>query len=118
MGAIRPLKTHIVSIDEQDLCLSMLKESGFPHHSVFREGRAQRIVAKLRRKMAKFALMVASDVPDTAARDVLGEAYEALVSVGHTAQDALARLETVKESGKKYKSVEDVLAEIYQKQRE
>jgi Holliday junction DNA helicase RuvA len=78
---------------------------------------AERIVAKLRRKMAKFALMVSSDVPDLADRDVLAEAYEALLSVGHTSQDAMARLETVKESGKKYKTVEDVLAEIYQRQR-
>ena len=61
--------------------------------------------------------MVSSDVPDSAAPDVLGEAYEALVSVGHTPQDAMARIEVVKETGKKFKSVEDVLSEIYQRQR-
>ncbi|GAB5442243.1 MAG: helix-hairpin-helix domain-containing protein [Fuerstiella sp.] len=107
---VRPVQEVATAIEERDIKqLSTLPGVG--------PAVAERIVAKLRRKMAKFALMVSSDVPDLADRDVLAEAYEALLSVGHTAQDAMARLETVKESGKKYKTVEDVLAEIYQRQR-
>lgn len=107
---VRPVREVATAIEERDIKqLSTLPGVG--------PAVAERIVAKLRRKMAKFALMVASDVPDAAATDVLSEAYEALLSVGHTNQDAMARIETVKESGKKFKSVEDVLAEIYQKQR-
>jgi Holliday junction DNA helicase RuvA len=107
---VRPVQEVATAIEERDIKqLSTLPGVG--------PAVAERIVAKLRRKMAKFALMVSSDVPDLADRDVLAEAYEALLSVGHTSQDAMARLETVKESGKKYKTVEDVLAEIYQRQR-
>jgi len=107
---VRPVREVATAIEERDIKqLSTLPGVG--------PAVAERIVAKLRRKMAKFALMVASDVPEGAAPDVLSEAYEALLSVGHTAQDAMARLEVVKESGRKFKSVEDVLSEIYQTQR-
>ena len=107
---VRPVREVATAIEERDIKqLSTLPGVG--------PAVAERIVAKLRRKMAKFALMVASDVPEGAAPDVLSEAYEALLSVGHTAQDAMARLEVVKETGKKFKSVEDVLSEIYQTQR-
>jgi len=107
---VRPVREVATAIEERDIKqLSTLPGVG--------PAVAERIVAKLRRKMAKFALMVSSDVPDSAAPDVLGEAYEALVSVGHTPQDAMARIEVVKETGKKFKTVEDVLSEIYQRQR-
>ena len=107
---VRPVREIATAIEEQDIKqLSTLPGIG--------AAVAERIVAKLRRKMAKFALMVASDLPDAETQDVFSEAYEALVSVGHTAQDALARIETAKESGSKFKKVEDVLAEIYSTQR-
>ena len=107
---VRPVREVATAIEERDTKqLSTLPGIG--------PAVAERIIAKLRRKMAKFALMVASDIPDSSAPDLLSEAYEALISVGHSAQDAMARLETVKESGKKFKTVEDVLSEIYQKQR-
>jgi hypothetical protein len=47
----------------------------------------------------------------------MSETYEALLSVGHAPQDARERIETVMQAGKKFKSVEDLLAEIYQRQR-
>ena len=79
---------------------------------------AERIVAKLRRKMAKFALMVASsEVPDGEGSDVLTDAYDALLSVGHSPQDARSRIETAQESKKKFKSVEDVLSASHQSQK-
>ena len=107
---VRPVREVATAIEERDTKqLSTLPGIG--------PAVAERIIAKLRRKMAKFALMVASDIPDSSAPDLISEAYEALISVGHSAQDAMARLETVKESGKKFKNVEDVLSEIYQKQR-
>lgn len=107
---IRPVREVATAIEERDIKqLSTLPGVG--------PAVAERIVAKLRRKMAKFALMVASDVPDAAAPDVLLEAYEALLSVGHSSQDAMARIDAVRETGRRFKSVEEVLAEVYQKQR-
>ena len=107
---VRPVREVATAIEEQDVKqLSTLPGIG--------PAVAERIIAKLRRKMAKFALMVASDVPDSAAPDLFAEAHEALLSVGHTSQDAMERIETVRETGRKFKNVEDVLSEIYQKQR-
>lgn len=107
---VRPVREFATAIEEQDIKqLSTLPGIG--------AAVAERIVAKLRRKMAKFALMVSADLPDSAAPDVLTDAYDALISVGHTSQDAMSRIETAKESGKKFKTVEDVLAMIYQTQR-
>lgn len=108
---VRPVREVATAIEERDIKqLSTLPGVG--------PAVAERIVAKLRRKMAKFALMVTSDLPESAAPDVWAEAYEALLSVGHTAQDAMSRIELVKEAGKKVKTVEDVLAQIYQSQRD
>jgi holliday junction DNA helicase RuvA len=108
---IRPVREVATAIEERDIKqLSTLPGVG--------PAVAERIVAKLRRKMAKFAMMVTGDVPeDSGAMDVVSEAYEALISVGHTAQDAMRRIDAIKEGGKKFKTVEEVLSEIYQSQR-
>jgi Holliday junction DNA helicase RuvA len=109
---IRPVREIAVAIEEKDVkTLSTLPGIG--------PAMAERIVAKLRRKMTKFALMIAARIPEAAdsASDLMSETYEALISVGHNPQDARERIETVMQAGKKFKSVEDVLAEIYQRQR-
>lgn len=109
---VRPVREIATSIEEKDVkTLSTLPGIG--------PAMAERIVAKLRRKMTKFALMIAARIPDAPdiASDLMSEAYEALISVGHSPQDARDRIETIMESGKKLKSVEDILAEIYQRQR-
>lgn len=105
---VRPVRDVAVAIEEQNVKeLSTLPGIG--------SAMAERIVAKLRRKMAKFALMVARDFPpDGAGLDIVTEAYEALISLGHTAVDARQKLDFVTSQGKqKFKSVEDLLGEIY-----
>lgn len=109
---VRPVREIAVAIEEQDVKnLSTLPGIG--------PAMAERIVAKLRRKMTKFALMIATRIPEAAdvRSDLMSEAFEALLSVGHSQQDARERIETVMKLGKKFKSVEDVLTEIYQRQR-
>lgn len=111
-GMVRPVREIAEAIEEKDIkTLSTLPGIG--------PAMAERIVAKLRRKMTKFALMIAAGIPDSIdqASDLMSEAYEALLSVGHTPQDARERIESVMQSGKKLKSVEDILSEIYQRQR-
>ena len=108
---VRPVREVATAVEERDIKqLSTLPGVG--------PAVAERIVAKLRRKMAKFALMVERDLPESEEMDVLNEAYEALLSVGHSAQDAMSRIEAARGTGKKFKSVEEVLSEIYQKQRQ
>ncbi len=109
---VRPVREIAVAIEEKDIkTLSTLPGIG--------PAMAERIVAKLRRKMTKFALMIAARIPDATdeTTDLMSECYAALISVGHNPQDARERIETVMQSGKKFKTVEDVLAEIYQRQR-
>lgn len=109
---VRPVREVATAIEEQDVKkLSTLPGVG--------PAVSERIVAKLRRKMPKFALMVEKELPpDQAAGDsVVTEAYEALVSLGHTPSDARQKIEAVTASGKKLKSVEDLLREIYTRER-
>lgn len=109
---VRPVQEVAAAIEEKDIQqLSALPGIG--------PAVAERIVAKLRRKMAKFALLIGPEfAPEAAAgRDVFSEAYEALISVGHTAVDARQKIEKAAGSGKKFKSVEELLVEIYQQER-
>jgi len=83
---------------------------------------AEQIVATLRRKVTKFALMpdkAAGDAKPAAATavdgNVLEDAYQALLSVGHTPADARDRLDKALAGGKRYKSVDELLLAIYNK---
>jgi holliday junction DNA helicase RuvA len=76
---------------------------------------AERIVAKLRRKMAKFALMVQRESPAFAEpeQSVSYEALQALISLGHTSAEAQDKIDAVLKRKAKFKTVEDLLREIY-----
>jgi len=82
---------------------------------------ADRIIAKLHRKMTPFALMVggesASGESETN-RDLVAEALQALVGLGHSASDARLKLDAVLGAGSSFSTVEDVLREVYRQQRE
>jgi holliday junction DNA helicase RuvA len=81
---------------------------------------AEQIVATLRRKVTKFALMASGPVdgtvaPTTTAVDggLIEDAYQALLSVGHGPHEARERLDRVLAGGKKFASVEEILLAIY-----
>jgi Holliday junction DNA helicase RuvA len=84
---------------------------------------AEQVVATLRRKVTKFALMPERRQGDDAAPqpasvvdgNVLEDAYQALLSVGHTPLDARDRLDKALAGGKRYKSVDELLLAIYNK---
>jgi holliday junction DNA helicase RuvA len=80
---------------------------------------AERIVAKLRRRMARFALMVAREVPSPEAtpHSVVDETFQALVKMGHSAADARKLIDSVASQKKKFKSADEMLIEIYRVQR-
>ncbi len=83
---------------------------------------AEQVIASLRRKVTKFALMPSAQgetaggpatATATISGNVLEDAYQALLSVGHNPVEARNRLDRVLSGGKAFKSVEDVLLEIY-----
>lgn len=105
---VRPVRDVAVAIEEQDVKeLSALPGIG--------AALAERIIAKLRRKMARFALLVSRDLPpeQVTERGVYADAYDALLSLGHSAPEARQKIETISNSGKKFKSPEEILEEIY-----
>ena len=110
---VRPVREVAEAIEEQNVKeLSMLPGIG--------PAMSERIVAKLRRKMAKFALMVAREFPAAAPsseRSVLNEAFEALLSLGYNSVEAREKIDTVAATKVKLKSVEDVILAIYQQER-
>jgi len=75
---------------------------------------AERVVAKLRKKVAKFALMVGPDSPAGSVEpSVAEEAFLALVSVGYAEPEARRLLDSVLVKGHKLKTVQAILEAIY-----
>lgn len=110
---VRPVQEVATAIEEQDIkALSTLPGIG--------PAVAERIIAKLRRKMARFALLVRAGLPADPGRsshDVVSEGYEALLALGHTPADARDKIEMATQSTGKFKSVEELLQQIYSQQR-
>jgi Holliday junction DNA helicase RuvA len=110
---VRPIKEIADAIQRQDAkWLTTLPGIG--------AATAEQIVATLRRKVTKYALMAsgAAESPATATPgnvdgNVLEDAYQALLSVGHGPQEARDRLDKALAGGKSYKSVEEILLAIY-----
>jgi len=106
---LRPVKEIATAIEEQDTkMLSSLPGIG--------PALAERVVAKLRRKVPKFALMVAREEPREAQvqPDVISETYEVLRSLGHAESDARRLLDAALATKKKYPDVQSLLQAIYQ----
>lgn len=77
---------------------------------------ADRVVAKLRRKMPKFALLVQQQLGTATevVTDVAQETFELLVTLGHSESDARQLIDSALASGKKYKDVESLVHAVYQ----
>jgi Holliday junction DNA helicase RuvA len=113
---VRPIKEIADAIQRQDSkWLTTLPGVG--------AATAEQIIATLRRKVTKYALMTpaAEETADGAAPtptavvdgNIMEDVYQALMSVGHSPQEARNRLDKVLAGGKTFKSVEEVLVEIY-----
>jgi Holliday junction DNA helicase RuvA len=111
---MRPIKEIADAIQRQDAkWLTSLPGIG--------PATAEQVVATLRRKVTKFALMAGparaeeGGAAPSAAVDgnVLEDAYQALLSVGHSPHEARDRLDKALAGGKSFKTVEDMLLAIY-----
>ena len=117
-GLVRPIKEIADAIQRQDskwlTTLPGIGPSG-----------AEQIIATLRRKVTKYALMMpasegepgAAAPPADVDGNLIEDAYQALLSVGHNPTEARTRLDKVLRKGAKFSAVEDILLEIY-KQKE
>jgi Holliday junction DNA helicase RuvA len=118
---VRPVREMARLVQDQDLKLL----ATFPGIG---EALAERIVAKVRRKVGKFTLIVGPAAaaaiegaePGTngtqaaAEPDVIADTYAALLSVGHTESQARELIDRVLSAQKKkYRSVPDMIEAIY-----
>lgn len=106
---VRPVQDVAGLIEEQDAKgLSALPGVG--------PATAERIIAKLRRKMPKFALLVAREETYQAdvEHDVVEETYQVLCTLGHNESDARRLLDTALASKGKFKDVDTLLQAVYQ----
>ena len=109
---VRPVREVALMIENQDVKgLSTLPGVG--------PATAERIIAKLRRKMAKFALLVSRDqaVAMDVEPDLVDQTCDVLRSLGHSDADARRLIDATVESGEKFKDVETLLNAVYQQTR-
>jgi holliday junction DNA helicase RuvA len=112
---MRPIKEIANAIQRQDAkWLTTLPGVG--------AATAEQIVATLRRKVTKFALMpsegdVGSEEKAAAGvvidGNLLEDAYQALMSLGHSPSEARERLDSVLTNGRTFKTAEEIILEIY-----
>jgi Holliday junction DNA helicase RuvA len=105
---VRPVGEIATAIEEQDAkALSTLPGIG--------AATAERMIAKLRRRMPKFALLVAREAPGEAgaAADVLAETFDVLRSLGHSDADARRLVDALRTEKKKPKDVQEALEVVY-----
>ena len=105
---VRPVQEIAAAIEEQDVkSLSSLPGIG--------ASTAEKIVAKLRRKVPKFALLVTRDQPRPAevAADVVSDTFQVLCNLGHSESEARQLLDQALEVKRKYPDVQTLLTAIY-----
>jgi Holliday junction DNA helicase RuvA len=109
---VRPVQEVATMIEEQDAKgLATLPGIG--------PATADRVIAKLRRRVPKFALLVAGEAASAAGieveRDLLTEAFEVLRVLGHTDSEARRLLDGVLDKKTKFKDVDALLHAVYEK---
>ncbi len=107
---VRPVADIAIDIEQQNTkSLAALPGIG--------TATAERIVAKLRRKMSRFALLVTPQADaalvDAATADIVQAAHEALVQLGHGPSEARSLVEAALKTGEKFKDVEGLLQAIF-----
>lgn len=106
---VRPVQEVAALIEDQDAKgLAALPGIG--------PATAERVIAKLRRKVPKFALLVGRDLPVDVAteRDILSETFDALRALGHGESEARKLLDDALSRKKKYKDVDEMLRAVYE----
>jgi len=108
---VRPVQDTAIMIEQQDAKgLSTLPGVG--------PATAEKIIATLRRKMPRFALLVRRELPGAEVQKpgVVDETFQALLVLGHIEADARRLIEQALAGSKKFKDTESMIQAIYQRQ--
>jgi Holliday junction DNA helicase RuvA len=106
---VRPVRDVASMIAEQDAKgLSTLPGIG--------PATAERIIAKLRRKMCKFALIASRDEETVAdvEQDIVEDTYQLLTQLGHSEADARRLLDETLSSKRRFTDVDALLHAVYE----
>ncbi len=107
---VRPVQDVAQAIEHQDVkSLTTLPGIG--------AATGERIVAKLRRKMAKFALMVPRDETQTSdiERSIVDESFQILLSLGYSESESRQMLEIPLQSNKEFKDIDSLLQAVWER---
>ena len=107
---VRPVQEVASLIEEQDA----KGLSGLPGIG---PATAERIIAKLRRKMSRFALLVSeqpSEGGGDVKQDMVREAYDVLRALGHAEAESHRLVESALAKKKKFKDVDSLIHAIYE----
>jgi len=110
---VRPVQEVAAMIESQD-------SKGMSTLPGIGAATSERIIAKLRRKMPKFALLVTTASGDETAtpRDVIQDTYQVLMQLGHAEADARRLLDTALARKQKFKDVDSFIKAIYEQRNE
>ncbi len=107
---VRPVQDVAQAIEHQDVkSLTTLPGIG--------AATGERIVAKLCRKMAKFALMVPRDETQISdiERSIVDETFQILLSLGYSESESRQMLEIPLQSNKEFKDIDSLLQAVWEK---
>ena len=116
LGAKKALRAMVRPVQDVAVMIAEKDGKGLTTLPGIGAATADRIVAKLHRKMSKFALLVGREAPsesDTAS-NIVNDTYETLVYLGHSDREARELVDRALEQQPRFKDVNDLLQTIYQ----
>ena len=116
LGAKKALRAMVRPVRDVAMLIEAQDAKGISTLPGIGPATADRIIAKLRRKMPKFVLMVQRDTEfaGEVEPDVVEDTFQVLCSLGHSEHDARKLLEAALATKKKFKDVETLLQAVYQ----
>lgn len=117
VGVKKALRAMVRPVDELATLIEQQDAKGLSTLPGIGPATAERVIAKLRRKAPKFALLVSKDLGVEAGsieHDLATEVFEILRTLGHSESDAHRLIEDALTRKKKYKDVEALLHAVYE----
>lgn len=115
VGAKKALRAMVQPVAEMAVLIEEQDAKGLAKLPGIGPATGERIIAKLRRKAPKFALLVGADSPGGEIEsDLASEVFEILRTLGHSEADARRLLEDATAKNKKHKDVESLLHAVYE----
>lgn len=119
VGVKKALRAMTLPVQDIAIMIEQQETKGLSGLPGIGPATSERIIAKLRRKMPKFALLVRRETPtgtDLVRDSVVEDTFHALLALGHAESDARQLIEQARTSGEKFKDVESLIQAIYKRQ--